>query len=291
MATPTGMRGSTDARSDGRSERMGNTSGHTRTTCPRLIGTQRPCMAWHVTQRRSTDAAFDKAVAKARKELRGARPRSDRAKAAAAVEALVECRGTFAAKLSAAIEKNAKQDREAGQAAARAIADTEQLAKQAAAAHARLAKRSEEEGVAPPPPLTDWVEITRKLAEGVQRIEPRFLAVGDSIAHAAVESVYDHRAVERAKFLFATSVEAVAIAGGLMLPPLGAASLAALLLSRKVASDASCSRRSIYAQARTRFSWRGHVCAGPRKLSDRNPHHERVSVTRRRGRDLNPRSA
>jgi hypothetical protein len=140
--------------------------------------------------------------------------------------------------LSAAIDANAKKDQAAAQAHARATAEIEAISKQSAAAHARLVKRAKEEGVEPPPALTDWVEVSRKLAEPVQRIEPMFLDLGNALAHAAVQSVYDHKAAERARFLLETTVEVAAIVGGLALSPIGDAGLSAVLLTRKIASDA-----------------------------------------------------
>jgi hypothetical protein len=190
-----------------------------------------------VAPKRASDAAFSKAVAKAKRTLKGAQARSDRARAATAVDALVGSRAAFNKKLSAAIKVNAKKDQVAAKAAAQAIAELEAIAKRTAAAHARLVKRAKEEGVQPPPAPTDWVAVSRKQAEGVQRIEPMFLDLGNALAHAAVESVYDRKAAERAKFLLGTMVEVAAIAGGLAMTPIGGAVLSALLLTRKVASD------------------------------------------------------
>jgi hypothetical protein len=192
----------------------------------------------YVSPGRVSSAAFSKTVAKARKELKGAPPRSDRARAARAVDALVVSRAAFDEKLSAVIEANAKKDRVAAQEAARALAEIEAVTKPAAAAHARLVKRAKEEGKVPPPPLTDWAHVSRELAKGVKRVEPMFLDLGNALADTAVQSVYDHKAAERARFLLETAVEVSAIAGGLALSPIGGAGLSALLLARKIASDA-----------------------------------------------------
>jgi hypothetical protein len=203
-----------------------------------------------VSAKRVSDAAFNKAVARAKKTLKGARARSDRARAATAVDALVGSRAAFNKQLSAAIKANAEKDQAAAKAAAQAIAELEAIAKRTAAAHARLVKRAKEEGVEPPPAPTDWIAVSRKLAEGVQRIEPMFLDLGNALAHAAVESVYDHKAAERAKFLLGTMVEVAAIAAGLAMTPVGGAVLSALLLTRKVASDAlGRSKRQARAEA------------------------------------------
>ncbi len=105
-----------------------------------------------------------------KEELKGAPPRSERAKAATAVDALGISRAAFNEKLSAAIAANAKKDRAAAQEAARDLAEIEAIAKQTAAAHARLVKRAKEEGVEAPPAPTDWVAVSKKLAQGVPRV-------------------------------------------------------------------------------------------------------------------------